>query len=67
MISKPFLISAGVFGYPMRDAWRIAIQACLDFQKESPAPDVVFAVIDEDILDIGREILAEMTGQNSRG
>lgn len=61
------LISAGVFGYPMRDAWRIAIQACPDFQKESPAPDVVFAVIDEDILDIGRGILAEMTGQNSRG
>ena len=61
------LISAGVFHYPLRDAWRIAIQACLDFGKEFQAPDVVFAVIDENILDTGREILAEMTGQTMQG
>ena len=30
------LISAGIFGYPVDKAWRKALQACLDFQKDNP-------------------------------
>ena len=50
------LISAGIFGYPLRDAWRVAIKACKDFLNEYDI-DIIFAVIDENIYDIGQSIL----------
>lgn len=45
------LISAGIFGYPVDKAWRKALQACLDFQKENQDAklDIQFAVIDDNI------------------
>ncbi len=56
------LISAGIFGYPVDKAWRKAIQACLDFQKKNSGTplDITFAVIDDQILDVGRKTLAEL-------
>ncbi len=56
------LISAGIFGYPVDKAWRKALQACLDFQKNNPDVelDIQFAIIDDKILDIGRKTLAEL-------
>lgn len=56
------LISAGIFGYPVDQAWRKALQACLDFQKVNPETDldIQFAVIDDKILDTGRKTLAEL-------
>lgn len=56
------LISAGIFGYPVDKAWRKAIQACLDFQKDNPDMDmdIQFAVIDDKILDIGKKTLQEL-------
>ncbi len=56
------LISAGIYGYPMDQAWRQAIRACLDYQKAHPEPeiDILFAVIDERIYEMGQRILAEM-------
>ncbi len=56
------LISAGIFGYPKDQAWRKAIQACSDFfQKNSDADlRVIFAVLEDEILDLGRKSLKEI-------
>ena len=48
------LISAGIFGYPAKQAWQVAIQACRDFTEE-----IVFAVLDDAMLRQGQEILGE--------
>ncbi len=55
------LISAGIYGYPIDQAWKIAIQACRDFLDNHPenAIDIVFAVLNDGILQIGNETLKE--------
>lgn len=54
------LISAGIFGYPLKDAWNIAVRACLDFIEQNKDYDIniVFAVLDESIMQEGRKQLA---------
>ncbi len=54
------LLSAGIFGYPVKDAWHQAIKACTDFQHEHPANviSIVFAVLDDRILNVGLETIA---------
>lgn len=48
------LISAGIFGYPLEEAWQIAIVACADFLEGSEADmDITFAVLDDNILNTG--------------
>ena len=61
------LISAGIFGYPKDKAWRKAIQACSDFFQKNPAADlqVVFAVLDDGILELGQQTLEEIAPQYS--
>ena len=56
------LISAGIFGYPHDKAWRKAIQSCRDFFQKNLDADlqVVFAVIDDTILTLGQQTLAEI-------
>lgn len=56
------LISAGIFGYPVEQAWRKALQACSDFIRRNPGYEieVVFAVLDDDILAIGEKTLKEI-------
>ena len=53
------LISAGIFGYPKDKAWQKAIQACKEFFESNPDADlqVIFAVLDDDILTLGRLVL----------
>lgn len=60
------LISAGIFGYPVNKAWRKAIQACNDFITKNPDYDmkIVFAVIDDQILDIGKDTLKGLNIEN---
>lgn len=55
------LISAGIFGYPVEKAWEIAICACHNYIKEHPDTqvEIVFAVIDENIYEMGNKILSE--------
>jgi len=54
------LISAGIFGYPLQDAWNIAVRACLDFIEKNADYDIriVFAVLSDSILQEGRKQLA---------
>ena len=53
------LISAGIFGYPKREAFSVAIAACKDFESatNSYPIDIIFAVLDDDVKTIGEEIL----------
>ena len=63
------LISAGIFGYPKDKAWKKAIQACRDFFEKNPDTDlqVVFAVLDDGIKDIGKKTLDEMAPEYKQG
>ena len=56
------LISAGIFGYPVDLAWRKALQACNDFIKNNPNYniDIIFAVIDDYVLEIGNKTLNDI-------
>lgn len=55
------LISAGIYGYPVDQAWDVAISACRDFLNRNPEVDIdiIFAVLDERILDLGNKTLAK--------
>ena len=55
------LISAGIFGYPVRQAWRRALDACSDFldNHKDVNLDIVFAVLDDEIIRIGQQALRE--------
>lgn len=53
------LISAGIYGYPVQKAWEQALRACMDFIEKNKdyGIDIVFAVLSDDIINIGNEIL----------
>lgn len=57
------LISAGIFGYPKEQAWRKAIQACLDFIKNNSdyEIEIIFAVLDDEIKQIGKKVLKSLS------
>ncbi len=59
------LISAGIFGYPVDQAWNRAIQACNDFIGENPGYDmnVIFAVLDDKIIAVGKKTLEDIRGE----
>ena len=58
------LISAGIFGYPVDKAWRMAIQACKDFIDANQDYDIqiVFAVLDDKIKSVGESTICEIVG-----
>lgn len=61
------LISAGIYGYPLEDAWRQAIQACQDYENNAEhSIEIVFAVLDKRIIDIGNKVLAELSVSSSQ-
>lgn len=60
------LISTGVFGYPIDRAWRVAIRACADFIERGNRIDVVFAVLNERVLEAGEITLKETAPRLAR-
>lgn len=50
------LISSGIYGYPVKEAWRVAIRAIRECACQM---DVTIAVIDDRALALGNSILAE--------
>lgn len=54
------LLSAGIFGYPLDGAWRKAIQACRDFQRKHGELEIIFAVLDDHIIEIGEKTIAQL-------
>lgn len=53
------LISAGIYGYPLRAAWEGAIEACKDFLdgNQQWKMEIVFAVLSDEIMVVGKEEL----------
>ena len=53
------LISAGIFGYPLEEAWEIAITACRDWLNENPDYEIqiVFVNTDDEKVDAGKAML----------
>lgn len=53
------LISAGIFGYPAREAWEVALKACREFLKENQDYnlEIIFAIPESQKIKIGEEIL----------
>ena len=54
------LISAGIFGYPLEQAWEIAFRSCHEWLAENSNYEmhIIFAVLDESILEMGMHLLA---------
>ncbi len=55
------LISAGIFGYPVRLAWNDAVSACESFLNSHPEYEIhiIFAVLDSDIMSEGLKVLRQ--------
>ena len=51
------LISAGLFGFPVENAWKIALQACTDYIERGNQIDIVFAVLTDSIFELGQKTL----------
>ena len=53
------LISSGIYGYPKDKAWKAALTAIRDFQKENAAYpiDVTMAVLDEEVYQMGLSLV----------
>ena len=54
------LISAGIYGYPKQQAWKIALQTCMDFIDDGFAIDITFAVLDEKMQTMGEQIFTSL-------
>ena len=55
------LISAGIFGYPKDKAWEVAIRSCRDWVAAHADYDIdiVFAVLDPAIMELGQQMIIE--------
>lgn len=53
------LISAGIFGYPLKEAWKVAISACKDFisKNQNYSLDIIFAIPESEKAKVGNEML----------
>ena len=53
------LVSAGIFGYPVRDAWNQASCACKDFiaLNQDYELEIIFAIPEDEKIRVGKEIL----------
>lgn len=53
------VISSGIFGYPQKEAWEIALSACRDFIGKNPEYeiDIVFVSRDRGMVELGKKIL----------
>lgn len=52
-------ISAGVYGYPKRDAAKVAVNTARKWEKDHPEMKIIFCVFDDENLKIYRELLSE--------
>lgn len=55
------LISAGIYGCPMEEAWKTALKACRDYIEKHPEEDldIRFDVLDESVMRTGEKYLKQ--------
>ena len=55
------VISSGIYGYPRKEAWQVAVTACNDFIKNNPdyPIDITFAVLSDKSRIMGEAILKD--------
>lgn len=46
------LISAGIYGYPVKEAWSIAKKSCVDWLSNNEDKEIIFAVIDSKLYEM---------------
>ena len=53
------VISSGIYGYPKRQAWQVAIKACRDFINGNPNYPIIiiFAVLSDESKKMGEEAI----------
>ncbi len=53
------VISAGIYGYPKKEAWKMALQAGHDFIKKNRYYhiDIYFTAEDQSMIDLGLEVM----------
>lgn len=56
------LISSGIYGYPKKQAWEIALKACSDFinENEDFPISIIFAVLSSESKELGENTIREM-------
>lgn len=61
------LISSGIFGYPVEQAWEVAFRACRDFLKQNYEISIriIFAVLKDEMVEMGNRILEKVGGENA--
>ena len=59
------LISAGIYGYPLKDAWREALTTCRRFLDSirNNELQIIFAVIDDNVMQAGADVAEELAGE----
>ena len=57
------LISAGIYGYPLEEAWEVALGTCIEFIECNSDLDmeIIFTVLDKNIMMLGEQVLRELT------
>lgn len=55
------VISSGIYGYPKREAWKVAIRACNDFINDNPDYPIriIFAVLNSKSMMIGESAIKD--------
>ena len=55
------LISSGIYGYPKKAAWKIAVRSCNDFIYDNPdySIEIIFAVLSDEAKELGDETIAD--------
>ena len=56
------LISAGIYGYPVDNAWYTALSACKEFLDDNPQAEIriIFAVLSDSMLELGNRSLLQI-------
>lgn len=58
------VISSGIYGYPKKDAWEIAVTACNDFINDNPnyTINITFAVLSDESRLMGEAVIHDASG-----
>ena len=56
------LISSGIYGYPAKGAWEMALQSCRDWLERNGDYDIdiIFAIISDELCALGEKIAEEL-------